>query len=394
MKFAISIISPPAYRHASVFQEVAETLHYGLLALGHDSVLTTQTDLPDRQHITLGANLLVHWVAPLTPNTVLYNFEQIYYGSPWLQPILLDHLLQFPVWDYSQANIAQLHEMGVAGVQYVPVGYVPELTRIPIVEPDIDVLFYGSLNERREAILQSLTEQGVQVKVVPVGVYGAERDALIARSKIVLNMHFYPAQVFEVVRVSYLLANRRFVISEHSQNGSEAEAFAPGVAFTEYDQLVDTCRAYLSRPQERQAIADVGFEIMRSRPEPDYLQPAIAQLLHQPPSIERFEPDLYRKRMAAEQLAQGHYGHAITLYEQSLEVDPTCAASYWNLGLALLLHGDELAAQMAWVAGISEGDEETRLAELLAFLQQSMRQAANPEVATSIQQQMAALGDG
>ncbi|MHC5830313.1 MAG: hypothetical protein ACYT04_83840, partial [Nostoc sp.] len=58
MKFAVSIIKPPEYPHSAAFQEVGESIHYGLTELGHDSILTTETNLPDRQLIVLGANLL------------------------------------------------------------------------------------------------------------------------------------------------------------------------------------------------------------------------------------------------------------------------------------------------------------------------------------------------
>ena len=46
------------------------------------------------------------------------------------------------------------------------------------------------------------------------GVRGAERDALIARARLVLNLHFYPTAIFELVRVSYLLANGKAVVAE------------------------------------------------------------------------------------------------------------------------------------------------------------------------------------
>ena len=43
-----------------------------------------------------------------------------------------------------------------------------------------------------------------------LGVYGAQRDEFIARSKIIINVS---SQVnFEIVRVSYLLANRKAVV--------------------------------------------------------------------------------------------------------------------------------------------------------------------------------------
>ena len=54
---------------------------------------------------------------------------------------------------------------------------------------------------------------GINVKAL-FGVYGRERDKLIARSKIVLNMHHYSSQIFEIVRVFYLLTNRKAVVAE------------------------------------------------------------------------------------------------------------------------------------------------------------------------------------
>lgn len=92
------------------------------------------------------------------------------------------------MWDYSAANVARLAALGVAAL-HVPIGYHPVLARIERAAEDLDVLFYGSLNERREAVLDGLEARGLQVASV-FGVYGAERDALIARAKLVLNVHY------------------------------------------------------------------------------------------------------------------------------------------------------------------------------------------------------------
>jgi hypothetical protein len=48
-------------------------------------------------------------------------------------------------------------------------------------------------------------------------VWGPARDELIARAKVVLNLHYYEAAIFEQVRVSYLLNNEALVISESSE---------------------------------------------------------------------------------------------------------------------------------------------------------------------------------
>jgi hypothetical protein len=274
MKFAVSIINPPNYQHSQAFLEIGETIHYALLEIGYDSVLTTHTALRDRQHIILGSNLLPFYPKKLSSHSILYNLEQIAPGSPWLQSAFLDILRQYPVWDYSLSNIEQFARLGITSVQYVPIGYMPQLTRICPDQEDIDVLFYGSLNERRWHILQSLKAHGVKVEAV-FGLYGKERDRLIARSKIVLNIHFYEAKVFEVVRISYLLANQRFVISERGGNPVEEAGFSSGVIFANYDNLVKICLDFLSRPEDRKYIAQEGFKLMSQRSEIDYLKNVI-----------------------------------------------------------------------------------------------------------------------
>ena len=274
MKFAVSIIAPPNYQHSEAFREVGETIHHGLSSLGYDSVLTSLTDCPNRQHIILGSNLLPFYQTTLSAHSIFYNLEQVKLDSPWLQPALLDLFREYPVWDYSQSNIEQLTKVGITHVQHVPIGYVPQLTRIPQAYEDIDVLFFGSINERRGRIIQSLRDYGLKTEAV-FGVYGHERDKLIARSKIVLNMHFYEAKVFEIVRVSYLLANRRFVVSERGCDPAEEAAFSAAVVFADYDELAKTCLDFILRPEDRKRIAAAGFDLMVQNPETVYLQSAL-----------------------------------------------------------------------------------------------------------------------
>lgn len=277
MRFAVSVVTPFGYAHAAAFDEVALTLHEGLRALGHDSVVSTRLDNRRRRHLVLGANLLHRFPAPLPDDAVLYNLEQISPESSWFQSGLLDVLRSRTCWDYSAANVTALATAGIQPAAVVPIGYAPALTRIAAAGEDIDVLFYGSLNERRAAVLNALVARGVRVKHL-FGVYGPERDAWIARSRIVLNMHYFDAKVFEAVRVSYLLANHRFVISERGSDATEEQAFEPGVVFCDYDQLADTCVAWLQSPTDRRRVADAGFALMRARPIEAFLQPALASL--------------------------------------------------------------------------------------------------------------------
>jgi hypothetical protein len=261
MRFAVTIVSPPNYPHTEATREVAESIYHGLVALGHDAILTARTDCSGRRHIVLCPHLLPHVQTPLAAGSILYNLEQIGPGGAGMQPRLLDLFRRHPVWDYSRRNIEELSRLGIRDVRHLPIGYVPQLSRIPRDEEDIDVLFYGSLNDRRQAILSPLRMRGVKVEAA-FGVYGSQRDRLIARAKIVLNLHYYESKVFEVARVSYLLANERFVVCERGCDAAEDAEFAQGVVFADYGDLVEACVAYLGRPDERQRIAQAGFELM------------------------------------------------------------------------------------------------------------------------------------
>ena len=276
MKFAVTVVAPPGYPHAAAFLEVAETLHAALTALGHDSVLTTEGQLAGRQHIVLGSNLLPRYPLPLAPDAILYNLEQVQLGSPWFRPELLDLFRRYTLWDYSRRNVDALAALDVKVARLVPIGYVPQLTRIDQApDPDLDVLFFGSLNPRRIAVIDGLRAAGLRVEAV-FGAYGKERDALIARAKVVLNVHYYEAKVLEMVRISYLLANRCCVLSEVSADRDEDEAFAAGVAFAAYDDLVARAQELVADAALQQRVAERGFELMRDRPATDYLRAALS----------------------------------------------------------------------------------------------------------------------
>jgi len=252
------------------FQEVVESIHYGLLSLGHDSVITKRW-LTDRRLILFGSfSIPLLGVLP-PPGTILYNLEQVFHGSQFITPTTVAIFRQYPMLDYNKRNIERLVQMGVPAPRYLPIGYVPELTRIEAVpNEDIDVLLYGSTDERRRAVIDALRARGLRVEA-PFGVFGRARDGLIARSKVVLNMHGI-SDVFESVRVSYPLANRKAVVSER---GDGHEDFVDGVAFAEYDQLADRCVDLVRDDAARAALAERGFAVMSSRKESDYLKAAL-----------------------------------------------------------------------------------------------------------------------
>jgi hypothetical protein len=273
LKFGVITIGDSASR--GTFAELAETVHYGLLSLGHDSVLTRRW-LSDRRLILLGTpSIPLLGVVP-PPGTVLYHCEQVYHGSPFVTPKMISILRQYPVVDFSRGNVIRLAAMGVRA-RWLPVGYVPELSRVRSApEQDIDVLFYGTVSDRRRVVLDALFARGLRVQALG-GMYGESRDALIARSKVVVNLHGKDEDtVFESVRVSYLLANKKAVVSER---GDGHEDFADAVLFADYGELADRCAALVHDDDARADLSQRGFTVMSARSEGDYLRAALAGFL-------------------------------------------------------------------------------------------------------------------
>lgn len=150
-------------------------------------------------------------VQGLHPGAILYEAEQPSQMRWWG----LEQSRRHVVWTFSEHIANVLRDRGAPRVVTCQVGYDPAMcVAVPSVEPDIDVLFYGSMNNHRAAILQQIRQQGLRL-VVHEG-FGHDRNRLIARSKVVLNLHYYERAVFEVFRVVPLLVSGVAVVSEWS----------------------------------------------------------------------------------------------------------------------------------------------------------------------------------
>lgn len=272
MLHQVVLIQPPGNPHAAALMEVGETLAYGFRTLGLQSALTVNQFSPDGLNIVLGAHLLTGRNAELLPdNVALYNLEQIEPALFERFPDLKTLYSRHEVWDYSRRNIEQLRGLN-ARLHHLPIGTCSEMTRIPAApEQDIDVLFYGSVNDRRRELLRAIAAAGLNLKAV-FGVYGPQRDALIARSKVVLNLHKHTAQVFEVVRVSYLLSNRKAVVTELSPETEIEPELRDAVAGAPYEGLVDRCRELAANGRLRRRLENDGFSIMTARRQSAYLR--------------------------------------------------------------------------------------------------------------------------
>ena len=271
--YSIWIVSPPGYAHSRCFEEVALSLREAFAELGHEAPIVTDAAAAKGRTIVLGCNLLKPGAA-MPDDCVLYNLEQVSLDSRWLTPDYLALLRRHRVWDYSGANIAALAQHGVDAT-LCEIGYMPGLSRIarsPAL--DLDVAFVGSMNDRRYDILEALQQRGKKV-FAGFNLYGPERDAVYARAKIALNVHFYDSKVFEIVRCSYLLANRMCVVSESGPDAEIESVYANGIAFAPYDRLIETCLRLLHDDAARARVAEAGFATFSARRQTPFLQAAL-----------------------------------------------------------------------------------------------------------------------
>ncbi|HTN29166.1 MAG TPA: hypothetical protein VL180_15405, partial [Burkholderiales bacterium] len=73
------------------------------------------------------------------------------------------------------------------------------------------------------------------------------------------------AKIFEVVRVSYLLANRKAVVADESADSFIDADLRPGVKLALLSQLVDACKLLLENDAERVRLEETGFAVIRQR---------------------------------------------------------------------------------------------------------------------------------
>jgi hypothetical protein len=273
----IWLVTPAGYAHNECNREYVESFRDAFRALGYASeVVSDHTRLNVNQPaLIIGAQLLSEM--PLPKNWIIFQTEQVSEGSSWLKSAYMNHLRNQPIWDYSHGNIEELAKLGITA-HFCELGYMPGLTRIaPAPAEDIDILFSGSMNERRAAILKPLQDKGIKLQWLPPGPYGKERDGWMARAKIILNLHFYEAKIFEIFRCGYAMANRKCIVSETGLDLTLEQPYYDGIAFTGYNGLIDSCLKLLADEPQRKALADRGFEIFSARNQVDIFKSAMEQ---------------------------------------------------------------------------------------------------------------------
>jgi len=236
-----------------VFDETSVGIQDVLLLLGIDSsgdISTTndnfETTYPNHQ-TTLFVILGFHKsMEQLPDNFIAVQMEQS--GSKWFSKRYVERLSRARiVWDFSISNVTMFKKMGLTNIHFIP-------TRVPMcpffdfnkIKPvqDIDVLFYGAKHQRRSHIENLLKRKGLQVVFRYYNLFGKDRDDLIHRSKVVLNIHYYMESSLETHRIEYLCSKGKCVLSEYSNDHELDNLYKGSVHFCKYDEIVSKAYQY------------------------------------------------------------------------------------------------------------------------------------------------------
>lgn len=118
------------------------------------------------------------------------------------------------VWDYDEQNIEVLKLIRPDVKLHILKPY-KDWSVYKSVEKDIDILFYGSMNEHRAKILNELKKK---YKVAIIQTWdGRVLDSYIMRSKVLLNLHYYyESSMQEQARMIRWIGSPCRIVSEKS----------------------------------------------------------------------------------------------------------------------------------------------------------------------------------
>lgn len=233
------------YYRNIIFHEVAVSLTHFINGVGvrvtvvnemPSNVDNTEGDL----YMILGANAFTetlpkHYIVIQLEQTTA-NDESKWFSEHY-QSILRGAL---EIWDYSLTNYQWLSERGYKNLSYVPIGWSPGLNTVRHVrrsEKTIDVVLYGANMPRRQRIMDALRDRGLKV-VLATKITNDERDDIMGKAKVNINIHAFERAILETVRLQYLLSNGCHVVSEPSLDPVLDMNYRHLVDFAPYDQFV------------------------------------------------------------------------------------------------------------------------------------------------------------
>ena len=231
----LSIVQPAGYVHSLAFLDPARFVRHQLRRFGVEVTMAKNRLREDAVNLIFGAHLGFDPALRDRHPCLFVNLEQLGPGGAQVSEEYLKLLKTSGVVDYDLANVGA-YGADPAEVPLIPFRHAPYLDKAaadsaPLEDRPIDLLFFGSMNERRKRLIQRIEACGATVAVFDQPLYADERDHYIRQSKAVLNCHFYESATFEQVRAFHCLSLGTPVISERSPQTRPDTAFEQAVTW-------------------------------------------------------------------------------------------------------------------------------------------------------------------
>ncbi len=175
------------------------------------------------------------------------------------------------------------HKAGV-NAHYLPEGFNPRFHRKPLIskqvseeKTQIDVLMYGSLYPYRVRVIEQLVRAGIRpviygsvgrfcppdVRALSNGRHlaGDEKNRMVHGAKIVFNLFHYGEFTSANQKFFEIYGAGGFQLCDYKPTLNEYSATPPAAfTFASTDEAIDRIRHFLSRPDERHAIAEEQYQ--------------------------------------------------------------------------------------------------------------------------------------
>ncbi len=228
-------------------------------------------------------------IAPYHPDCIVVNFEPMVPGTHAWRDNYLDVLRRCYLWEYSQTNFQRNRELHFNVADYVPLGWeeqaapiLPLAEILPDAQQDIDVVFFGTMTQRRADVLDALISRGLRVQLTNGGQSWTveERDAYLRRAKLVLNFHNWDeSRVVEIGRLSILFRQRKAVVCELYPDSEIENDLRAAVVGAPYHALTDTVLALLVDAPRRAALERASLPLLARRAQTEIIGPALDRFL-------------------------------------------------------------------------------------------------------------------
>lgn len=232
------------YWENNVFYHVAVNLYFILILknvpvkivnkLNHDDAINE-----NNLFIIMGMNDYSEEFIPI--NYIVVQLEQTNVkNSQWFNNLYIQYLQNAKeIWEYSLVNyknLVEIYRLPKEKIKYMPImpimtpNFKEEFEKIydfmptPTSDADdvSDILFIGSLNERRQNIINNIKRKFPQFIVrIETNIWGKEKIQVIIKSRMILNLHYYDdksSSILETVRLSEIIQYLRMFIPISTPN--------------------------------------------------------------------------------------------------------------------------------------------------------------------------------